>query len=43
MELRYTDRPMKDIADAFRFESYPTFCKFIKKHLGCTPQQYRLQ
>ena len=43
MELRYPDRPMKDIADAFRFESYPTFCKFIKKHLGCTPQQYRLQ
>lgn len=42
IELRYTDRPMKDIADEFRFESYPTFCKFIKKHLGCTPQQYRL-
>lgn len=41
IELRYTDRPMKDIADDFRFESYSTFCKFIKKHLGCTPQQYR--
>ena len=41
IELRYTDRPMKDIADEFRFESYSSFRKFIKKHLGCTPQQYR--
>lgn len=41
IELRYTDHPMKDIADDFRFESYPTFCKFVKKHLGVTPQQYR--
>lgn len=41
VELRYTDRPMKDIADSFGFESYPTFSKFIKKYTGLTPQQCR--
>ncbi len=41
IELKYTDHPMKDIADTFGFESYSTFCKFIKKHTGMTPQQCR--
>lgn len=41
IELRYTDHPMKDVADTFGFESYSTFCKFIKKHTGMTPQQCR--
>ena len=40
-ELRYTDRPMKDIADHFRFENYPNFCKFVKQYIGTTPQEYR--
>ncbi len=41
IEIRYTDKPMKDIADSFGFESYSTFCKFIKKQTGMTPQQCR--
>ena len=41
IELQYTDRQMKDIADDFGFESYSTFCKFIKKYTGMTPQQCR--
>lgn len=41
IEIRYTDRPMKDIAYDFGFESYSTFCKFIKKYAGMTPQQCR--
>ena len=32
---------MKEIALDFKFESYPAFCKFIKKHLGKTSQEYR--
>lgn len=41
LDLRYSDRPLKEIALDFRFESYSAFCKFIKKHLGKTPQEYR--
>lgn len=41
IELQYTDRQMKEIADDFGFESYSTFCKFIKKYTGMTPQQCR--
>lgn len=41
LDLRYSDRPMKEIALDFKFESYSAFCKFIKKHLGKTPQDYR--
>lgn len=41
LELQYTDHQMKDIADDFGFESYSTFCKFIKKYTGLTPQQCR--
>lgn len=43
IEIKYTDHPMKDIADDFGFESYSTFCKFIKKYTGMTPQQCRNQ
>lgn len=41
IELQYTDRQMKEIADDFGFESYSTFCKFIKRYTGMTPQQCR--
>ncbi len=41
IDLRYSDKPMKEIALDFRFESYSAFCKFIKKHLGKTSQEYR--
>ena len=41
IDLRYSDKPMKEIALDFKFESYPAFCKFIKKHLGKTSQEYR--
>lgn len=40
-DLRYTEIPMKKIADIYKFESYSAFCKFFKTHSGYDPQTYR--
>lgn len=40
-ELKYTDTPIKEIADRFCFEDYAAFCKFVKTHIGCSPQNCR--
>ncbi len=41
VELKYTEHPMKRISEQFHFENYPSFCKFVKTHLGVTAQEYR--
>lgn len=41
VELKYTDKPLKLISENFHFENYPSFCKFVKRHLGKTPMEYR--
>lgn len=40
-QLRYSDKSMKEIADMFEFSNPSFFGKFVKQHLGISPQQYR--
>ena len=40
-ELKYTDIPIKEIAERFGFDDYASFCKFVKTHIGCSPQNCR--
>lgn len=41
--LRYTDKDLGEIAEYLCFSSQPYFQNVFKKHVGCTPTQYRLQ
>jgi AraC-like DNA-binding protein len=40
-KLKYSDKSMKEIADEFNFSNPSFFGKFVKQHLGISPQQYR--
>ncbi len=40
-ELRYSDRSIKEIANAFEFSSISAFSKFVRTRLGCSPRYYR--
>ena len=40
-QLKYTDMSMKEVADYFEFSNPSFFGKFVKQHLGMSPQQYR--
>ncbi len=40
-ELKHSDKSMKEIADMFEFSNPSFFGKFVKQHLGISPQQYR--
>lgn len=40
-QLKYSDMSMKEIADKFEFSNPSFFGKFVKQHLGMSPQQYR--
>ena len=40
-ELKYTDIPIKEVAERFGFDDYASFCKFVKTHIGCSPQNCR--
>lgn len=42
-KLKYTDISMKNLADDFNFPNPSFFGKFVKKHIGVSPLQYRLQ
>lgn len=39
--LRYSKRPVYDIADLLGFENSPSFCRFFKRETGVSPLQYR--
>jgi AraC-like DNA-binding protein len=40
-QLKRTDKPIKQIADEFEFPNISFFGKYVKKHLGVSPLQYR--
>lgn len=40
-ELKHSELSMKEIADKFDFANPSFFGKFVKQHLGMSPQQYR--
>ena len=35
------DIPIKEVAERFGFDDYASFCKFVKTHIGCSPQNCR--
>lgn len=40
-QLKHSDLSMKEVADLFNFANPSFFGKFVKQHLGMSPQQYR--
>ncbi|MBR5297207.1 MAG: helix-turn-helix domain-containing protein [Parabacteroides sp.] len=42
-QLKRTNRPIKQIADELEFPNISFFGKYVKKHLGVSPSQYRKQ
>lgn len=40
-QLKRTEKPIKQIADDFNFPNISFFGKYVKKHLGVSPSQYR--
>ena len=40
-QLLYSDKSIKEIADQFEFSNLSFFGKYIKKHLGVSPSQFR--
>ena len=41
MELKYSNKSMKEIAMDFDFSNTSFFAQYVKKHLGMTPSEYR--
>lgn len=41
--LRHSDKNIAQIADELRFANSSFFCKYFKRNVGCTPQEYRRQ
>lgn len=41
MQLRYTNKSVKEIADDLQFDNLSFFGKFVKNHLGMSPTEYR--
>ena len=40
-QLKYTDKPIKQISDEMQFPSLSFFGKFVKSQLGVSPKQFR--
>lgn len=40
-QLRNSDKSIKEIAEEFNFPNQSFFGKYVKAHLGVSPQQYR--
>lgn len=43
VELVYTSRPLKELADAFHFASLSSFCKYFKRIAGMSPGEFRMK
>ncbi|MCR5077054.1 MAG: helix-turn-helix domain-containing protein [Prevotella sp.] len=43
VELRHTDKSLKQLASEFRFSSLSSFCKFFKRNVGMTAVEYRMR
>lgn len=41
LELKYSNKSMKEIAMDFDFSNTSFFAQYVKKHLGMTPSEYR--
>ncbi|MGM9713387.1 MAG: helix-turn-helix domain-containing protein [Prevotella sp.] len=39
--LEYTDLTVKEIANKYQFPSLSFFGKYVRRHLGCSPTEYR--
>ena len=42
LELRYTSKSLKMIANEFEFVSLSSLCKFFKRRTGITATEYRM-
>lgn len=42
VQLKHSDKSIKEIADHFNFTNQSFFGKYVKKHLGTSPAKYRL-
>lgn len=42
LELRYSNKPLKVLADEFHFVTLSAFCKFFKRCAGVTASEYRM-
>lgn len=40
-ELKFSEKNIKQIAFDFNFSNNSFFSKFFKKHMGCSPTEYR--
>lgn len=40
-KLKHSDKSIKEIAEEFNFSNQSFFGKYVKKHLGMSPQKYR--
>ncbi|MBQ8673938.1 MAG: AraC family transcriptional regulator [Bacteroides sp.] len=43
IQLKHTDKSVKEIADHFNFSNQSFFGKYVKAHLGMSPARYRLE
>lgn len=43
IELKHTDKQVRQISDEMEFPNPSFFCKFFKRMTGITPQEYRIQ
>lgn len=43
VDLRYTDKSLKEIAASMKFPNMSFFCKFFKRMTGMSPMEYRRQ
>lgn len=40
-QLKYSDKSIKEVAELLSFENHSFFGKYVRKHLGCSPTEYR--
>ena len=40
-QLKYSQKSIKEIADYLDFPNISFFGKFVRRHVGCSPKEYR--
>ena len=40
-QLKYSQKSIKEIADYLEFPNISFFGKFVRRHVGCSPKEYR--